>query len=285
MTTFNPSEGLSGRVERIIKQVNEVVIIDNHSNQLALRKLIYPSPPDGINIIHNKTNLGIASALNQGIRWAKEKSYMYVVMFDQDSVIDDDLVKRLYECYESLNWKERIAIVGTNYIDPISKRALLEVKFDDKQPIIEVKTVITSGSFMSLGTFLEIGPFRDDFFIDLVDIEYCLRARAKGFKIMLLTKPAMQHSIGAATTHKLPWRATGTSNHPAIRRYYMARNYVVLAKEYLFIDPAWTVQSLYSTLKSVILICLFEKNKLIKMKYTALGIVDGLRSNFKRILA
>jgi len=285
LTTFNPDEGLSVRIDRIIKQVNEVVIIDNHSNDLGLSILIDMASKKGLHFIYNKANLGIASALNQGIRWAKEKNYRYVVMLDQDSVIDDDMVQKLYESYENLSRKERIAIVGSNYIDPISKRALLEVRFRDKQPFIEVKTVITSGSFMSLSTFQEIGPFRDEFFVDFVDIEYCLRARAKGIKIMLLSKPVMQHSIGAVTTHRLLWRDTGSSNHSPIRRYYMARNHVVLAKEYLFTDPVWTVQSLYSRLKSIILMCLFENNKLLKMKYTALGIVDGLRSNFNRILA
>jgi len=285
VTTFNPDEGLSSRIDRIINQVNEVVIIDNHSNDSALSMLSDIASKKGLHIIYNNANLGIATALNQGMRWAIEKNYRYVVMLDQDSVIDADMVQKLYECYEKLSIKERIAIIGPNSIDPVSKIERLEVGLRDKQPFVERKTVITSGSFMSLRTFQEIGPFRDEFFIDLVDIEYCLRARAKGFKIMYLTKPVMQHSIGATTIHKLPWGATETSNHPSIRRYYMARNHVVLAKEYLFIDPAWTVKSLYSQVRSIILMCLFEHHRLSKMKYTALGIVDGLRSNFNRISA
>jgi rhamnosyltransferase len=285
VTTYNPDEGLSARIDRIIKQVNGVIIIDNHSNDVSKKILIGMASKKGINFIYNKANKGIAYALNQGICWAEEKNYRYVVMLDQDSDIDDDMVNKLYESYENLSGKEKIAIIGSNYVVPITKRALLELKFRDKKPAVEVKTVITSGSFMSLSVFQEIGPFREEFFIDLVDIEYCLRAKAKGFKIFLLTKPVMRHSIGNATMHKLPWKSTGTSHHPAIRRYYMARNHIILAKEYLFVNPVWVIQSLYSRTKSTILMCIFENNRLIKMKYTVLGIVDGLRNYFNRILA
>jgi rhamnosyltransferase len=84
--------------------------------------------------------------------------------------------------------------------------------------------------------------------------------------------------------HKLPWKSVGASNHSPVRRYYMTRNQLVLAREYLWKEPVWTVSTLYAHLKSTIAVCFLEQDILRKLQYTALGIVDGLRSNFSRQL-
>ena len=94
----------------------------------------------------------------------------------------------------------------------------------------------------------------------------------------------MQHAIGATTMHRLPWKMTGTSNHAPLRRYYMTRNRVVLLREYLFKEPAWVLRTAFAHLKSTILLCLFEQNKLPKLRYTAIGLLDGIFCNFGRRL-
>ena len=137
---------------------------------------------------------------------------------------------------------------------------------------VEQKTVITSGSLLRVSVFQEIGSFRNELFVDHVDHEYCLRACARGFKVIVTCAPIMKYSIGAVTLRKLLWRETKTSNHSALRRYYMARNDIVLAKEYIFNEPIWVLKALYSRLNKLILICFFEKNKLVKLKLTALGV-------------
>jgi rhamnosyltransferase len=92
----------------------------------------------------------------------------------------------------------------------------------------------------------------------------------------------MMHSIGSVTSHNFLWRKAETSNHSALRRYYMARNEIVIAKEYILTEPLWVLGKLYSRFKSIVLICFFEKKKLAKLKLSALGFLDGLTSNFNR---
>jgi len=43
--------------------------------------------------------------------------------------------------------------------------------------------VITSGSLLPLATYADIGPFREEFFIDFVDTDYCFRARKEVDKL------------------------------------------------------------------------------------------------------
>jgi len=121
--------------------------------------------------------------------------------------------------------------------------------------------------------------------MDCVDLEYCLRARSHGFRIIMTRKPLMDHALGATTMHTLPWKRTGTSNHLPVRRYYMTRNHIVLVREYLRKEPVWAISTLYERLKWTILMCLFEKNKFRKLGFTAMGIFDGILSNFRRNLS
>ena len=58
------------------------------------------------------------------------------------------------------------------------------------------KTIITSGNLLSLRAFDTIEPFMDDFFVDHVDNEYYLMARAKGYYVIVTSKPIMEHRLG-----------------------------------------------------------------------------------------
>ena len=70
-----------------------------------------------------------------------------------------------------------------------------------------------------------VGPMRDDFFIDLVDTEWCLRARKKGYEIVAINKVMIDHYLGDYAVniiwHKYPI-------HSPIRMYYYFRNAIFL---------------------------------------------------------
>jgi rhamnosyltransferase len=100
--------------------------------------------------------------------------------------------------------------------------------------------------------------------------------------VVLARKPLMQHAIGDSTIHKLPWKKTGTSNHSPLRRYYRARNLLVLTREYLYVEPTWILSALCSHIKSLILMCLFEEDVTTKLMYSAMGVFDGAVGNFQR---
>lgn len=282
--THNPDGGVGERIATIRDQVQEVLIVDNNSEHGALNLLTALSLEPRNRLIRNEQNLGIASALNQAVRWAAEHGFMWVLTLDQDTVVTDDMIATLTAAYEAFPEKEKLAIIGSNYRDSKSGKLLIPSDPDDQRPWQELKTAITSGSLVSLAAYSVIGPFREQFFMDCVDLEYCLRARAHGFKVIVTKKPLMDHSIGATTMHWLPWKRTGTSNHVPLRRYYMTRNLITLIREYSFQEPAWAVTVAYSHLKSIALFCLFEQTRILKLKYTGFGLFDGIVGNYSRRL-
>lgn len=283
IVTYHPDNHFDERVKRIARQVDSVVIVDNNSNEESVYMIHNLSKDMKVHLILNNENLGIATAINQGVVWAKVNGYQWVLTFDQDTVVENYLVRTLIGVYETINEREKIGIIASNFRDSYSQRSLSVFNSNNADYAWEErKTVITSGSLLSIKAYDEIGPFRDEFFIDFVDLEYCLRLRSKGFKVFLACKPLMLHAIGASTLHNLLWKKTGTSNHSVIRRYYMSRNHMVLIKEYFFKEPIWVATTIFSRIKSIILICLYENFRLTKLKYILLGFLDGITSNFTR---
>lgn len=283
--TYHPDATLFERMTHVRSQVGRLIVVDNHSEISEIDQLHKLSSELGAHLILNPHNRGVGAALNQGLAWAAQQSCTWALTLDQDSSVSDDMIATLSAVYEDYPKKERLAILGSNYIDRNSRQAFSHPSKGDGSSWQAVPETITSGSLISVPAYAVIGPFREDFFMDFVDTEYCLRARARRYKIVLTRKTIMRHAIGACTLHNLPWKATGTTNHSAVRRYYMTRNHLVLVRQYIRKEPLWALSTLYSRFKSTILMCLFERDKARKLMFTATGVLDGLLSNFSRDLS
>ena len=281
IVTHFPDAGLPERVDSIARQVSAVLIIDNgspgSSNITALRRLRSESP---VEVVLNRDNLGVATALNQGLRWALDNRYHWALMLDQDTVIEGGIVAAFQAAYDQHPTRERIAVIGSNYWDPARQRELYRPT--RCEVFVRRATVITSGSLLSMAAHETIGPFRDDFFIDHVDDEYCLRSRAKGFDVVLACPRVMVHVLGRSRARNLVLFKTWTSNHPASRWYYMTRNHVVLIREYFLKEPKWVIRTLAHKAARILLMVLFEEDRSAKCRLLVRGVLDGLKINVSR---
>jgi rhamnosyltransferase len=285
VVTYNPGSGLLSRLAALHSQVGEVIVVDNNSRSAVLEALRRTPAELNIALINNNENLGVATALNQGVSLAMEHGFDWALLLDQDTTPAIGIADHLVESCSDFPDPNKLAIVGSNYVNGTTGRVRWPRESFGALSWMERKIVITSGSLISLNAFQAIGPFRDEYFIDCVDQEYCLRARAKGFKVIVTREPLMTHDIGQPTLHRLLWRRVAAYNHAPIRKYYLVRNHIAMAKEYLFSEPSWTLASLGQLLALIIIWSLFEKQRLIKAKYMGLGLIDGLLSKFDRSLS
>jgi rhamnosyltransferase len=276
VVTYHPDDDLERRIDGIAAQVDRVAIVDNDSSADKGRMLDGIAERKGVHLIRNETNLGVATALNEGMRWARERGYAWAFLFDQDSVLAEGALDALAGVLNDFGPADTVAVLGCNYRDVHA----LRLRYPDESGAgfswRERKTVITSGSLVSVRVYDAIGPFRDAFFIDHVDDEYCLRARRNGYRVISTCTPVMLHSVGASTLHRLLWKRTGVTNHPPFRRYYMTRNHIILMKEYLAVEPKWVFDTAYSRMKSLILLCLFERQRPDKLRNVLKGFVHGV---------
>jgi rhamnosyltransferase len=276
IVTYFPDAQVVDRLKRITSQVAQTVVVDNGSSASCLEKIKEFSKRSAIHLVLNKSNEGLASALNAGVRWAIEQGYPWVLTLDQDTLIEPNIVELFAQAFRWYPCREKIAVIGSNYRDKTTGKVLWDVAAANESPAIEIPAVLTSGSAVSSSAFQAIGGFRDDFFIDCVDFEYCLRARAKGFHVLMTSKPAMEHGIGHRTQHRLFWRTFGTSNHSPVRQYFVARNTLILVRDYLRKETPWIHKHFWAWIRSIVRVLVFEKQRILKTKYIVKGFVDGL---------
>jgi rhamnosyltransferase len=276
---YHPDEKFPLRVERTLRAVGALVIVDNGSRDAELGMLRRLATNSLITLISNLNNVGVARALNIGIRRAIALGFKWALLLDQDSWIDDDMVQTLIATGAAYPDRDRLAVIGSGYRDLNSPlhRQEDEIVGDNWD---EVTSVITSGSLIPLEAHASVGGFREEFFIDHVDTEYCFRARAKGYRVIRTRRAIMSHQIGAISWHKLLWMKKWTFNHAADRRYYIARNDTVMLREFgHYIYGLWALKSFGRCVRLCKRIVLYEKMRTPKIIAVAQGFWDGVRGH------
>jgi rhamnosyltransferase len=277
LVTYHPDPALPARVTRVLLQAGALVIVDNGSGEAALEMLNELSANRRITLVLNSENLGIARALNIGIQEAITRGFGWVLLLDQDSSIDSDMLQTLIAVRAAFPDAGRLAVVGAGFRD-INMSKVQAVDHEPGEPWEEVESVITSGSLIAAATHAAIGPFREEFFIDYVDSDYCFRARAKGYRVIRTRRPIMSHAIGAASRHSVLWADKWTTNHSPDRRYYIARNDTVMLREYgHYVLGLWALKSLGRRVRTGKRILLYEQMKMSKLIAVAQGWWDGIR--------
>lgn len=271
--TYNPDENLFNLVNNISCQVNKIIVVDNNSVGSGMEIIHKVRDFEKVNLILNNENMGIAKALNQGILFAAEMKFNWVITFDQDSLPHENIIERLSEIYSFYPKKDQIGAIGINYSHQYIKTILPAID----QPRFRKKDyLITSGCLLSVKAFMKIGGFREDFFIDNVDLEYSLRLTKNG-KISLISKEiGMFHKAGSPITKKIFGITIKSSNHNSSRRYYMARNHVILSKEYLFVNPYFIAKLNFFFFRSLFLLLLVDDDKKARFFASIKGLFDGI---------
>lgn len=277
VVTFHPDSNLPNRINAIAHQVDSILIVDNASNDQESQMLLHISAEKKAEVMRNPKNVGIAAALNQGIEWAMKRGYSWLLTMDQDSLLLDSVLPAYGRAVESMMDDVNIALVGANYVDKLTGLLLVPAERFNGKNAAHHKDIITSGCLMNLAAVQQIGKFREDYFIDNVDVEYDLRAQRLGFATIITRDAVIEHKIGLPTWHSFLGRRLITRHASTTRRYYVARNHIALLKDYWPSERKLLKELTIIRIKEIILMLLFEEHKLAKVISALQGIFDGLR--------
>ena len=145
LVTFHPDEALPARIERVLLEVAALVVVDNGSDEAALGMWRRVSADPRIALVLNFANLGIARALNLGIARAGSMGYAWVLLLDQDSVVDPGMLNAMIgirDAYRRHPWSLRVPIsgppLGPNNVAWLEQglRALSATPLSEQQHII-----------------------------------------------------------------------------------------------------------------------------------------------------
>ncbi|ADL50382.1 glycosyltransferase family 2 protein [Clostridium cellulovorans] len=269
---YNPTNNILDNIKSYINEVEILYAIDNSDKEN--RKLIGEIKNiEKVKYISLNGNRGIAKALNVGAEAALEQGFSWLLTMDQDSKASDKMVTRLYDFIAS-DKVENIGIVA-----PFPGSRLKPVPETDKE-YERMDVVMTSGNLLSLEGYKKTGSFKDDFFIDYVDSEYCLRLRDNGYEIVQVNTIILDHNLGDIKRNGFgPFKFT-TTNHSAFRRYYITRNRMWMWDKYKDKYENYISYDRNCFYKETIKIVLGEKDKLKKLK----NIYRGYRDYKKNVL-
>jgi rhamnosyltransferase len=273
VVAYFPDAQFNARLQAVLPQVARVVVVDNTPQENSAPGLAgVLKGLAKVQLISNQANLGISAALNQGLHQALDAGFNWVLTLDQDTRSFPDMVSTLLAVSKACTPEP--AVIGGNYLDPRNKHP--EVPIGDAGAFLARKTVITSGCLVNLRVAVAIGGFREDYFIDQVDHEFCLRARAHGHQVVISRKPVMTHSVGESGGVRLPLLGV-LPNHPPVRKYYIARNTVVTVMAYWRREPGWCLRRGARLLLGLGGMALLEDGGFNKVRAFFGGVADGLR--------
>ena len=275
--TYHPNEECLKNILTYYPYVSEIVLVDNteNDNSTFIESL---KPYNKIVVIKENCNFGIGKALNLAVKVAIEKKYEFVLTMDQDSSFHVNQFHKYLDCFNKLD-HSNLGMVGLNY----SKKSEISKLQDCKS--IEVTHLITSGSILTINAFEKIGGFNEEFFIDGVDHEYCLKLILANFKVLSFQNIFLDHNLGDLKEVK-NWGIGGKvlrNTHSPLRFYYITRNYLYLNKIYKKQFPGFC-----STLRREILQklkngLLYEKNKASYLRNFFRAVRDFKKGNFGKL--
>jgi rhamnosyltransferase len=286
VVTYFPAGDFAARLAGIVRETSSVIVADNTTDAHARENVRRITAEAGAEWLPQDGNRGTGGGLNAGFALLADRGHATAVAFDQDSIPGPGCIAALRK---AAGERPRTAVVGSNWRDaarpevpsrhlvggagfrPWFRRAAAEVDLDD------VAFVISSGSLFDLVAWRELGGFREDLFLDLVDTEYCLRARAAGWRVRVAADAVLQHNRGA----KQPVRRFGRTWWPAFmppeRVRLVVRNRVWLILRHGWTRWPWTAFEMTHTAFLLFSAIVLENNRRAKTTAVLLGLLDGMR--------
>lgn len=279
---YCPGDDALENIVAMTRECGPVLIVDNGSSPSATAAA---AALPRVELIALGENRGIAAALNHGIRRARDIGAEWIVTFDQDSRPEPGFLVALLATRDRLLEAavigpriEEIAI-GGDYRWLRSHRRwrgfFKRVRCDDRD-LSDVTMVVTSGALVSLTAWDQLGGFDESLFIDFVDTDFCLRARAAGYRIAVSAGARLRHQLGRRERREVLGMAFHPTHHSPLRHYYIARNRVHMLRRHARRETHWLCFELAVVILWLFRVVTFEQERWVKLKAMLLGTWDGL---------
>ena len=288
IVTYHSDADILGRILALLPQVTRVYMVDNGSDAhvITLLRTLASEYPTQISLIENNNNLGLARAQNQGIRAALAEQMEWVLLMDDDSMADTQMVAHMLTAWQQQQdstfgiiaprWVEHAVDIPSRYLTPKWGIGFARKTVPTDGVLTDAATVIASGSLVKSSVFAHIGLMIEDYFIDYVDHEFCLRARANGYQILVVGHAILQHRQGHKRMHHWLGMRVVTRNYHAFRYYYLFRNRLFFLRRYARAFPFLIAHEVLAYAWDIVRLLVLEDDKRKKLYAGARGIWHGL---------
>lgn len=219
----------------------EIIVVDNSTSAEGYAQLQKEIAPYAVTLIKAPENLGFSNGNNIGIQYALAHGADYILMLNNDTVIDENMIAELLQKADNktvtvpkmyyhanptvlwyaggeIQWKfGKTAHIGENQEDCEIYSQEKEVAFATGCCLLLHKKVIE-----------QVGLWDESFFMYGEDVDYSIRLAQNGIKILYVPTAKLWHKVGASA---------GIVS--ALGIYYDNRNRFFLIKKYNYPLRGW----------------------------------------------
>src|SRR5919106_3123971 len=190
--TYNRAAVLRQSLSALLYQtrpLDEIVVIDNASSD-GTRELVSREFPS-VRLVRMPENTGAAGGFAAGLREGVARTHDWVWVFNDDDVPEPDALERMLTAAEHL--PARTGVIGCarraadGAIHPLGAqwrhRHVPVERADPTSPPLPIDVVTLSGTLVSADAVRQVGVPREDYFMMIEELEYCLRVRRAGWVI------------------------------------------------------------------------------------------------------
>jgi len=208
----------------------EVIVVDNASHDDSIHQLCTQfSGESKLTVLHNAKNLGFAVACNQGSRVAVGDFLLYL---NPDCLIEPETIPALLQCLQNdpqagmvggliLNpdgseqrgcrravptpWKSLVNSLGLKSLSRLNPHIFSDFRLDQEplpKQAVAVDAISGACMLVSRSALADVGPLDEGYFLHCEDLDWCMRFRQRGWKIMFVPQARLCHSKGACSSSR-----------------------------------------------------------------------------------
>ncbi len=214
-----------------------VIVVDNGSQDGSV-SIIKERYPD-LDIIENESNLGYVKGANQGVRRALEMGASHVLLINNDAIARPGMLRTLLEAMDEHAGAgivgPKIFYFGTdvmwfnggdfNHLLGLSTHPLMDRLDDGGDQDREVEFITGCAMLVRSSVLRDIGLFDEDFEIYTEDLDFCLRAKEKGYGVWMVPSAMAEHKVSISTG------ISGSNLMTPYRSYFYARNMLMMVRK------------------------------------------------------
>jgi GT2 family glycosyltransferase len=271
-------------------QNREVIVVDNDSADETVETVKRDFP--WTTLIVNDDNLGYVGGNNVGIKYALGTEAEYVFILNSDTKMTPDCLDELVKTMQS---DSRIAIAGAKnlYLENpaytwgkygvlnwgpmlVRTHGRFVLDYPEASPQ-DVDWIIGNGCMMSREALEKVGIFDQDFFQVNEDVDWCLRARALGYRVLYVDKAAIHHKGASSADLSKPIVFS--------YGYFLGRNAILFARKHA--NPLqWALLLFNMALGVTARISIFAAGGILRaiggQSHFMNGVLDGFKGTLRR---
>jgi len=217
------------------KDMFDIIVIDNGSIEQEGTWLQREYP--FIDLITNPSNVGFAAAVNQGILYAKNLGYKFVVILNNDVETKETFFIPLYHSINrNLNSvaasvvlqqnSDRVQNIGAKLSFGLGlgihiAKGKLFKKIKNPPKVDYLPFVCLAAPIRA---FQEVGLLDECYFAYYEDADWCIRARKAGWNLNIVLKSQVVHKVSSSTSKG--------SKMGSLKAYLMARNFIYFTRKH-----------------------------------------------------